>query len=191
MEQNQTQPSVFKQTNAYAMNYAVPYGIYWTAGMLCFVNSMDYTMLSLVFYFIFASAPVAGYMLLARFRDKVCGGTITFGRGYLFSLLTYFYAALLLAAACFAYFQFFDHGAFIDGYLRMLDSPEVKQAFEQESMRQLTNGNGLQDLKKALSEIQSVPPAAFAANILDFNIFIGLLLSIPTSLLAARRTPKM
>lgn len=181
------QPSPFKQTNAFAMNYALPFGIYWIVGMLCFVSSLHQTLLSLVFYFIFASTPIIGFKLLCRFRDRVCGGTITFARGYLFSLLVYFYAALLLAAAAYVYFQFFDNGAFIDGYLQSLNSPEVKQAFEQESMKHLVNGAGLLDLKNALETMQSVSPVVYAANILDLNIFLGLLLSIPAALLAMRR----
>ncbi len=182
------QPSTFKQTNAFAMNYALPYGIYWIIGLLCFVNSLNSSMFSLLFYFVFASAPVIGYMLLCRFRERVCDGVISFGRGYLFSLLLYFYAAILLAAACYVYFQFFDHGAFIDGYLQMLNSPEVKQAFEQENMKQLTNGRGLDSFKKIMETMQSISPATYAANILDLNIFLGLVLSLPTSLLAVRKT---
>mgnify|MGYP004638605031 FL=1 len=188
MEPRQMQPSPFRQTNAFAMNYALPYGIYWIIGMLCFVNSLNNSLFSLVFYFVFASTPVIGYMLLCRFRERVCDGVISFGRGYLFSLLLYFYAALLLAAACYVYFQFFDHGAFIDQYLQMLNSPEVKQAFEQESMKQLTDGRGLDDIKDIMEKMQSIPPVTYAANLLDINIFLGLVLSLPASLLAVRKT---
>ena len=188
MEPRQMQPSPFRQTNAFAMNYALPYGIYWIVGMLCFVNSLNNSLFSLVFYFIFASTPVIGYVLLCKFRERVCGGVISFGRGYLFSLLLYFYAALLLAAACYVYFQFFDHGAFIDRYLQMLSSPEVKQAFEQESMKQLTDGRGLDDIKDIMEKMQSIPPVTYAANLLDINIFLGLVLSLPASLLAVRKT---
>ncbi len=187
MDPRQIQPSPFKQTNAFAMNYALPYGFYWIFGMLCFVCSPNQTLFSLAFYFVFASTPIIGYKLLCRFRDRVCGGAITFSRGYLFTLLVYFYAALILAAAVYVYFQFFDNGTFIDNYLQALDSPEVKQAFQQESMKQLVNGAGLKDLKSALEAMQSVSPVVYAANILDLNIFLGLLLSVPTALLAMRR----
>ena len=115
---------------------------------------------------------------------------MSFGRGYLFSILLYFYAALLLSAACYVYFQFFDNGAFIDGYLQGLDSPEVKEAFKMESMRQLTDGKGLDDMKNVLETMQSVSPVTYAANLLDINIFLGLILSLPASLLAVRRTAK-
>lgn len=188
---NNVQPNPFRQTNAFAMNYALPFGIYWIAGLVCFVKSMDYTALSVACYFIFLSVPVVAYALLCRFRDSVCGGVISFGRGYVFALLVYFYAALILAAGAYVYFRFLDHGAFIQGYITQLDSPEVRKAFEDESLKQLTNGNGIDELKKTLQNMQAVSPVVYAANILDINIFLGLLLSIPTSLLAARRTPKL
>lgn len=190
MEPKQMSPNTFRQTNAFAMNYALPYGMCWIVGMLCFVNSLEHTMLSLVFYLVFASTPVMGYLLLCKFRDSVCDGVMSFGRGYLFSILLYFYAALLLSAACYVYFQFFDNGAFIDGYLQGLDSPEVKEAFKMESMRQLTDGKGLDDMKNVLETMQSVSPVTYAANLLDINIFLGLILSLPASLLAVRRTAK-
>lgn len=186
---HQMQPNPFRQTNAFAMNYAVPFGLWWIAGFLCFVYSMRVPPLSIVFYFVFASTPVIGYMLLCRFRNRVCGGGIAFGRGYLFSLLIYFYAALLLAFVCYLYFQFLDHGAFVSGYLDAIDSPEVRRAFEQESMRRLTGGTGIADLRHALEAIQTVSPVVYAANILDINIFLGLVLSVPAALLAARRRP--
>ena len=49
MEPKQMPSNTFRQTNAFAMNYALPYGMCWIVGMLCFVNSLKHTMLSLVF----------------------------------------------------------------------------------------------------------------------------------------------
>ena len=49
MEPKQMSSNTFRQTNAFAMNYALPYGMCWIVGMLCFVNSLEHTMLSLVF----------------------------------------------------------------------------------------------------------------------------------------------
>ncbi len=190
MEQKPTQPSAFRQTNAFAMNYALPFGALWIAGLMCFVHFLQLPVLQLVFMAIFVSTPVWGYVLLCRFRDRVCGGIISFTRGYLFSLLVYFYASLLLAAACYVWFQFFDHGAFIDGYLSMLDSPEVREAFKEQSVKQMTGGTGLDEMRGMLQQMQMASPVAYAANILDLNIFLGLVLSLPASLLAARRTAK-
>lgn len=189
MEPKQMSSNTFRQTNAFAMNYALPYGMCWIVGMLCFVNSLEHTMLSLVFYLVFASTPVMGYLLLCKFRDSVCDGVMSFGRGYLFSILLYFYAALLLSAACYVYFQFFDNGAFIDGYLQGLDSPD-ERGIQNGKHETTDRRKGLDDMKNVLETMQSVSPVTYAANLLDINIFLGLILSLPASLLAVRRTAK-
>ena len=45
-------------------------------------------------------------------------------------------------------------------------------------------------MKNVLETMQSVSPVTYAANLLDINIFLGLILSLPASLLAVRRTAK-
>lgn len=190
MNQQQMQPNTLRQTNAFAMYYALPYGIYWIIGALCFVGSLGHTFLSFVFYFVFASTPVIGYALLKRFRDGACGGVISFGRGYLFCIMLYFYAALLLSVAGYVYFRFFDHGSFIGGYLQMLDSEEAKLTFDQANLKQLMNGGGIDDLKQVLEQMRTLSPVVYAANLLDMNIFFGLLLAVPTALLGMRNARK-
>ena len=55
-------------------------------------------------------------MRLKRFRDNVLEGVISFSRALLYSMLVYFYAALLMAAAQFVYFQFIDNGFMLSQY---------------------------------------------------------------------------
>ena len=90
-------PGQFRQTNAFAMNYAVLFGLYWIAGLACFVNSFNIAGASFGFMLVIVTVPFLGMFLVNRFRKRVCGGLLTFTRGYMFSLLLYFYAALLLA----------------------------------------------------------------------------------------------
>ena len=178
-------PNPFRQTNAFAMNYALAFGLYWIVGFVCFVQSPTHQFLSLLFYFIFASAPVAGYFHLKRFRDRVCGGQIAFGRAYLFTILLYFYAALLLAAACYVYFAFIDHGAFFDSYIQLLSSPEAQQMVSANGGKLPAAGISLNELKSAFEQIQALSPVVYAAHILDLNIFIALILALPTALFAS------
>lgn len=181
------QPGQFRQTNAFAMSYALLFGIYWIAGMLCFVNSFSFQGASLGFMFLFVTTPLLGLYLVFRFRNSVCGGTLPFVRGYLFAILLYFYAALLLALAVYAYFKFFDGGDFFGRYVQYLDSPEVKRMFASGGMDKLTGGISLGEMKNVAEAFQDLSPVTIAANILDFSIFAGLILSLPTALLAMRR----
>lgn len=180
-------PNPFRQTNAFAMNYALLFGLYWIAGFICFVNSLQHTLLSLLFYFILASSPVIGYIMLRNFRDRVCNGIINFGRGYLFTMLLYFYAALLLALAVWIYFKYLDHGEFISNYINLLESPDIKAAFAQENVQSISGGVSINDLKRMLENLQTLSPIVYAANVLDINIFLGIILAIPTALIAASR----
>ena len=71
-----------------------------------------------------------------------------------------------------------------------LDSPEVKRLFETGGMEQLSGGISLKDMKNIAEAFQDLSAVAIAANILDFSIFSGLIISLPTALLAMRR-PKL
>lgn len=183
-------PGQFRQTNAFAMNYAVLFGLYWIAGLACFVNSFNIAGASFGFMLVIVTVPFLGMFLANRFRKRVCGGLLTFTRGYMFSLLLYFYAALLLAVGVYLYFEFLDGGSFFNSYMAYLDSPEVKRLFETGGMEQLSGGISLKDMKNIAEAFQDLSAVAIAANILDFSIFSGLIISLPTALLAMRR-PKL
>ena len=183
-------PGQFRQTNAFAMNYAVLFGLYWIAGLACFVNSFNIAGASFGFMLVIVTVPFLGMFLVNRFRKRVCGGLLTFTRGYMFSLLLYFYAALLLAVGVYLHFEFLDGGSFFNSYMAYLDSPEVKRLFETGGMEQLAGGISLKDMKNIAEAFQDLSAVAIAANILDFSIFSGLIISLPTALLAMRR-PKL
>lgn len=188
MNTTNSRPGSFRQTNAFAMNYAVLFGLYWVVGLLCFVNSFSFSGASTGFVLVFVSVPFVGFWLLRRFRRRVCGGWLTFSRAYLFSLLLYFYASLLLAAACYVYFEFVDGGAFFNGYMAYLNSPELKELFASGGLEKATGGFSLADMKEMAGMLQELSPVAMAANVLDLSIFSGMLVSLPAALLAMRRS---
>ena len=57
-------------------------------------------------------------------------------------------------------------------------------------MEHLAGGISLKDMKNIAEAFQDLSAVAIAANILDFSIFSGLIISLPTALLAMRR-PKL
>lgn len=186
MEARRTGPGIFRQTNAFAMNYGAVFGIYWLAGLACFVNSFRMPGASLGFMLVTLSAPAAGACLVVRFRRRVCGGVLPFSRGYLFSLLMYFYASLLQAAGTYVYFALMDGGSFFNGYIASLDSPAVKELFGADGAGTIAGGVTLAEIKEMASALQDLSPVAIAANVLDLSLFAGILISIPTALLTMR-----
>ena len=60
----------------------------------------------------FLTYIIAGFILVGmhkmsvRYRDMECDGAISYGKAFLFILLTFFYAALISTVVKFVYFQF-------------------------------------------------------------------------------------
>ncbi|MGM9778613.1 MAG: DUF4199 domain-containing protein, partial [Prevotella sp.] len=109
-------------------------------------------------------------------------GEMSGRRSMLYYALMFFYASLLFALAQYIYFAFIDGGFLMRTYMSLLSSPEMKQAMEVYGMTadQLTQG---------LKEFADASPIMTALNIMTMNITVGLILSLPVSLIT-RRTKK-
>lgn len=181
------QRDIFRQTNAFAMQYGALFGIQWIIGFTCFILCLQHPTLQAAYLVILFAVPFIGWYLVKTFRDRVTEGFISFRRAFLFSLMTYFYATVLLAITAYIYFEFIDHGQFFAAYLEYLERPEVKQILNtpdmQLQMQTLFPENGL---KGAVEMLQGLSSTVIVANIIDINIFMGLILSLLTALFVKR-----
>ena len=100
----------------------------------------------------------------------------------LYYALMFFYASLLFALAQYLYFAFIDGGYLLREYTSLLSSPEMKQAMQVYGLtsEQLTQGS---------TEFADPSPIMTALTLLTLHITIGLILSLPVSLIT-RRTRK-
>ena len=170
--------SLRRQTNAFAMQYGMIYGLYWCLSFLFLVSTQP--SLQSLGTILFISTPFVGFYLARRFSATVrSDGPVTYGRCYIFSLLTYCYATAILAITSYCYFRFIDHGHFIAYNLEILDRPDVKQLFASPDVRNQMGGLKIDDLKTAL---QSLTPISITASVINMSILAGLFLSIPTAL---------
>ena len=114
-----------------------------------------------------------------KFRDDIRDGEISGRRSMLYYVLMFFYASLLFALAQYIYFAFIDGGFLMRTYTSLLSSPEMKQAMQVYGMTsdQLTEG---------LKEFADASPIMTALNIMTMNITVGLILSLPVSLITRR-----
>ena len=62
---------------------------------------------------------------LRRFRDEGREGIISFRRGYAYTILVFFYGAVLLAVAQFLYFAYFDNGYLLSSFSKIVSSSEA------------------------------------------------------------------
>ncbi len=174
----------FKQTNAYAMQLGAFFGIYWSIAF--FVLAAGFagnSLLQLLHFIMMMSIPFVGIALAKYFERQVRqDGIVTFGRGWLFGFLLYFYAGVIHCVVLYVYFRFYDHGVFFENYLAFLNRPENKQILEapefKQQMEQMLSAAGFSSLEEA---VKSFTPIIIAGNVLDVNTFIAIILAIPTA----------
>ena len=123
--------------------------------------------------------PILGYLYARKFRNRYCGGSITFSRAFAFTVLMYLFAALLAAVAHYIYFRYIDNGFLIDSYIGQLEAMKPTATEElKESIDQFIEGFSL---------ISSLSPIQLTFQLISQNFLYGTLLALPTALLVMRR----
>ena len=87
-------------------------------------------------------------------------------------MLTYFYAALLMAAAQFVYFQFIDQGFLLSQYDAVTQTQEFKDMLNVYGIRP-------DEMKLAMDNIAALRPIDIALQFLSTNIILGFAVSLP------------
>ncbi len=180
---------LLKQTNAYAMQLGGAFGIYWCAGLLCFVAGYQIPALHTLYALILFSAPIAGIAAARYFERQVrADAAVDFGRSYLFSFMMYLYATVILAGVAYIYFSMFDHGSFAEANIARLHSEEMRQLLNTPQLKaQLDETLAATGFSNIDDLLRSVTPLMITANIIDINLILALLLSFPTALIARTR----
>ena len=80
-----------------AMRFGTFMGVFWIIKFSFLPLGFTMPLLQLLFILLTLFVPVLGVIYARRFRNKYCGGIITFGRAYIFTFLLYLFAALLAA----------------------------------------------------------------------------------------------
>lgn len=186
MTTNQT----LRQTNAFAMLDGLMFGLYWCFGFLCTVKGIGNSALSSLGVMVIISTPILGCYLAHRFEKQVrTDEPVSYGKAYLYSVLLYLYAAIILSVAAFVYFRWLDNGSFVTAYMAVHNLPEMQQALQQSGMQDFFNAvvkqNGFSNLEEML---RSISPADIAASLFNANFFLGLLLALITALFGKTRT---
>lgn len=164
-------PEEYKQLKAYARIDGVLLGMVWIASFACYVIGMRMPALMMTGMIIAISSLFIAATRVKKFRDYVLDGTISFGRGYAYSILIFFYAALIFAAAQFVYFQFLDNGNIMSALTDMMNEPQNKQIIDAYKLKP--------SLDESLKLMAATRPIDYALNYLSVNIIIGLITSLP------------
>ncbi len=171
-------PEEYKQLKAFARQDGALLSLLWIGSFACYIMGLSSPTLGLVSGLLVIISPFFAANRLRHFRDGALDGIISFGRGYAYLVLSFFYAGLLLAAAIYVYFAFIDKGFLMGTFTQMMNSEEGKKIIELYDMRD--------QMAEGLKELMSMRPIDFALNMLTINITTGFFLGLPIAALMQR-----
>jgi len=162
-----------------AMHFGTYMGIYWMAKFALFPMGFANPLLFILFFLLTLAVPFIGYYFARNFRDKICGGSITFMQSWIFMIFMYLFASLLAAVAHYIYFRFLDNGYVMDAYIAMLDQAKSVPGFT-EMMEQYK----YQDV---INTVRSMSAIEIAMQLLSQNMLYCSILSLITAPFVARK----
>ena len=175
-------PEEYKQLKAFARQDGALLSLLWIGAMICYIKGLNSPILGMIAMLLIVASPFYAANRLRKFRDEVLEGIISFMRAYGYTVLTYFYAGLLLAVAIFAYFQFMDNGYLLSKLMDILNTEEG---------RQVVKAYGMADeISQSMTELAKMRPIDYALNMLTVIISTGFILGLPTAALMQRNLVK-
>ncbi|MDR0891530.1 MAG: DUF4199 domain-containing protein [Mediterranea sp.] len=162
----------------YAMHFGTYMGVYWVLKFILFPLAFRIPFFQFLFVVLTLAVPFIGYFYVKIYRDKVCGGAISFAHAAVFCTIMYVSASLLVAVAHYVYFQFIDHGFLIDTFSTYWDQlmTQMPALLEhQDNVRML------------IDDFRSASPIEITMRLFSSDIFWGLVLIVPTGLMVMRR----
>ena len=163
-----------KSLQEHAMRFGTAMGIFWIFKFIFLPLGFTVPFLQLLFIILTCCVPFLGYRYARTFRDKYCGGKITFIRAYTFIIFMYLFAAVLTSAGHFIYFNFIDNGFITDNYLSQLDVLKSGVTGDMET--------SVNDLIETFNMIADMSPLQLTLQLIFQNIFYGSLMALPTAL---------
>ena len=171
-------PQEYNQRKAFARQDGALLSLLWIGALFCYIQGLTSPLMGMVALLLIIISPFFAASRLRHFRDFAREGIISFGRGYAFTVLTFFYAGLLLAVAIYIYFAFIDGGYLLNKFNEMLHSKENLEALQLSHMKE--------QMEEGLRQLSAMRPIDYALNMLTINITTGFFLGIPIAALAKR-----
>ena len=173
-------PPEYVQLKAFARQDGALLSLLWIGALVCYVQGLTNPLLGMVALVLIVISPFYAANRLRHFRDGAREGVISFGRGYAYTVLTFFYAGLLLALALYVYFAFIDKGYLLGHFTNIINSEEGRQVLKMYGMAE-------QQVKDGLHELALMRPIDYALNMLTVNITAGFVLGLPIAALSQRQ----
>lgn len=164
-----------KQFSAYAAQNGAIIGLMWIVSFAFYIVGLSHPLignLSLLFGLLSLYCCVA---LIKKFKREIT--PINFWQSWRMSILIYMYASLLMAMAQFIYFQYIDNGLLFNTYATALQQPEMTAL-----LQNMLPGEDVNNVvNETIDTLRSITPIDLTFKFLTNNLFLGLILSIPTA----------
>ena len=151
----------------------------WIGSFACYIKGLSSPTLAFAALLLITLSPFFAASRLRHFRDYAREGFITFKRGYAYTVMSFFYAGLLMAAAIYVYFEFMDNGYLLSVYSSVMDSEEGKRVLEMSGMKE--------QMMQGLQDLYEMRPIDYAVNMLTAIITAGFVLGLPIAALLQRK----
>lgn len=96
------QPTLFKS----AMKYGIPMGIIFSINFI--LATFKSPIVNFLTYFIMFICIYLTYRITCKYRDEHNNGELSYGKGWSFIVLLYFFAAIISSVVKYVYFQFIN-----------------------------------------------------------------------------------
>ncbi len=162
----------------YAMYVGTYLGIFFILKFPLVPLGIHNPVFSLLFMLLTAAVPFLMYYYAKVYRDKVCGGSIRFIQAWLFLLLSFVFASLLVAVVHYIYFRYIDNGFIINTCSTALDSFKGNPMLPKDSYNQL---------KEMLDQVSYLSPIKIVFQLISQNVFYGNIFSLIVALFVMKR----
>ena len=165
----------YLQLKAFARQDGALLALLWVFTSSLYIIGLTNPLIGMVATFLIVYTPFFVGTRLRKFRDYGREGLISFGRGYAYTVLVFFYAGVLFAIVTYLYLAYMDQGFLLSQMSRVMSSDEAQQALKQYGMTEMMN--------QSLTELAQIRPIDYALNMLTVNIVVGFILGVPISLI--------
>lgn len=97
----------------YAMNYGVILGTFWVFKYCFLIASSFWVHFIYIYSVLTVGTLLLYYVLLRRYRDNALGGSISYLRCIAFSVLLFFFSAMIEAVVIYVHYKFIDTTYFL------------------------------------------------------------------------------
>ncbi|MBQ2334063.1 MAG: DUF4199 domain-containing protein [Prevotella sp.] len=167
-------PEDIMQVKAFARQDGAFLSLLWIASFACIVFATGSSIGNLL---MIATPFFVGWRLVS-FREYALDGIISFRRGYMYSVYTFFYASLIFMFAQYVYFKFLDHGNFFNMMRTAVNT--LTPIYQQYGMN-------IEEIKEALESMSTLGPIQWSFMFMMQNISIGFIISIFIAMICVKK----